>query len=199
MMRNKYVMILTYKIFVRRFRTLTKTFRMLQETVSADGMWYSGLPVLIRLWKAWSVTILKGCLLSDTQRTFQPYEWHRKSGVITTFKGVSYLASVEVCWWCKKVTLPFLICSNSAVIVPSRNFNFSKTMHAASKSLVPSADLPFQHSNISHADADHLSTLHHPCPNIDKRPSHSCFDTSQLHIQICEHNSHPHSQCEATS
>src|SRR5271156_3973564 len=82
MMRNAFDMILTCKIFARRFRTLTKTFRTSRETVSADGMGYSGLPVFIRLQKARSVTILKGCLLSDTQRTIsalrgaQEFTWN---------------------------------------------------------------------------------------------------------------------------
>jgi hypothetical protein len=69
MMRNTYVMVLTCNILAMDFRTLTNTFRTSRETVSAEGIWYPGLPVFIRLRKARSVTILNGRLLSDTQRT----------------------------------------------------------------------------------------------------------------------------------
>lgn len=62
-------MLLTCNIFAMRFRTLTNTFRTSRETVSAEGMGYSGLPVFIRLRKPRSVTVLKGRLFSDTQRT----------------------------------------------------------------------------------------------------------------------------------
>lgn len=52
-----------------RLRTFTNTFRTSRETVSGEGMWYSGRPVFMRFWNARSFTILKGLLLSDTQRT----------------------------------------------------------------------------------------------------------------------------------
>ena len=51
MTRNTYVMVLTCNIFAMRIRTFMNVFRTLRETVSAEGMWYSGLPVLIRLRK----------------------------------------------------------------------------------------------------------------------------------------------------
>jgi len=52
-----------------RLRTFTKAYLTSQETVAGDGIWYSGRPVFIRLQKPRSVTILKGRLFSDTQRT----------------------------------------------------------------------------------------------------------------------------------
>jgi hypothetical protein len=69
MTRNMYDMVLTCNILAMRIRTLTNVFRTSRETVSAEGMWYPGLPVFIRLRKPRSVTILKGRLFSETQRT----------------------------------------------------------------------------------------------------------------------------------
>jgi hypothetical protein len=50
-MRNMYAMVLTCNIFAMHIRTLMNAFHTSWETVSAEGMWYSGLPVLIRLQK----------------------------------------------------------------------------------------------------------------------------------------------------
>ena len=63
--------------------------------------------------------------------------WNKVEGEAQQW--VSYLASVEVCWRYEKVTFPFPICSNLAVIDPSRNFVFASTMHALSRFCVPSA------------------------------------------------------------
>jgi hypothetical protein len=87
MMQNLYVMVLTCNIFAMHFWTLTNVFHTSRETVSAEGMWYSGLPVFIRLQKPQSVTILKGCLFSETQSTISALQ-HTKSGRTRMFKGM---------------------------------------------------------------------------------------------------------------
>ena len=75
-----------------------------------------------------------------------------------------------------------------------------KIVHAAAKSLVPSADFTASApKNLFHADVGHLLTLCHFCPNINEHLSHSYLDTSQLHIQIYEYDGRPHSQCKAMS
>ena len=96
MRRNMYIIVLTCNISAMRFRTLTNTFRTSRETVLAEGMWYSGLPVFIRLWKPQSFTILKGRLFSDTQWTISAL---RTGSQVENgcSRCVSYLASVAVC------------------------------------------------------------------------------------------------------
>ena len=86
--RNMYVMVLTCNIFAMHIRTLTNEFRTSQETVSAEGMWYSGLPVFIRLQKPRSVTILKGRLFSETQWTISALQVAQKLGGTKSFKGM---------------------------------------------------------------------------------------------------------------
>ena len=83
-----YVMVLTCNIFAMHIRTLMNAFRTSRETVSGEGMWYSGLPVLIRLRKPRSVTILKGRLFSETQRTISALQVAKKSGGIRSFQGM---------------------------------------------------------------------------------------------------------------
>jgi hypothetical protein len=52
-----------------RLRAWTNTFLTSRETASGKAIWHSGLPVFIRLRNPRSFTILKGRLVSDTQRT----------------------------------------------------------------------------------------------------------------------------------
>ena len=59
-----------------RLRAPTKTCLTSWETVCGEGIGYSGRPVFMRLRKARSVTILKGRLLSDTQRTISALQGH---------------------------------------------------------------------------------------------------------------------------
>ncbi|KAF9541911.1 hypothetical protein CPC08DRAFT_448970 [Agrocybe pediades] len=41
-----------------RLRDFAKTIRTSRETVAGEGIWYSGLPVFIKLWKPRSLTIV---------------------------------------------------------------------------------------------------------------------------------------------
>lgn len=79
--------LLTCSIFAMRLRTITKTFLTSWETVCGEGIGYSGRPVFMRLRKPRSLTILKGRLLSDTQRTISALQangirWWKISGSI---------------------------------------------------------------------------------------------------------------------
>jgi hypothetical protein len=85
---DTYVMVLTCNIFAIHIRTLMNAFRTSRETVSAEGRWYSGLPVFIRLRKPRSVTILKDRLFSETQRTISALQVAKKSGGTRSFQGM---------------------------------------------------------------------------------------------------------------
>jgi len=82
--RNGYLIAFTCRIFAMRLQTCTNTSPTLRETIFGEGVWYSGLPVFIRLRKPRSFTILKGRLLSETQRTISALrevgkkEWARR-------------------------------------------------------------------------------------------------------------------------
>ena len=92
------------------------------------------------LMKPLSFMMLKGCLLSDTQQTISALS--SKFSVSHPSSGSQLqdtcLASVMVCSRCENVIFPFPICTNSAVMDPSRNFVFANTSLAASRSFVAS-------------------------------------------------------------
>ena len=83
--------LLTCNIFVMRLRTLINTFLTSRETVSGEGMWYSGLPVFMSIWNPRSFTILKGRLLSDTQRTISALQGYRMRWEKSTRGEYEYL------------------------------------------------------------------------------------------------------------
>ena len=83
--------LLTCNIFAMRLQTLINTFLTSWETVSGEGMWYSGLPVFMSIWNPQSFTILKGRLLSDTQRTISALQGYRMRWEKSTRGEYEYL------------------------------------------------------------------------------------------------------------
>ena len=101
LLQNGYLMVHTCNIFAMHLQTFTKAYLTSWEMVSADGIWYSGCPVFIRLWKPWSVMILKGRLFSDTQQTISALWAYRirwkigDSGVYLTWIRLMYADSAN--------------------------------------------------------------------------------------------------------
>ena len=134
----KSLALLTCNIFTMCLWALMNTFLTSWETISGEGMWYSGLPVFIRLWNPWSFTILKGHLFSDTQQTISAPQAYGMRWELST--RVSILPSL---WWSmltmRKCSLffpdTFILGSNG----PITQLCLCHTKHAFSRSCVPSA------------------------------------------------------------
>lgn len=103
----------SWSILAMCLRVLANTFFTSRETVAGYGMWYSGLPVFIRLWKPRSLTMLKGLLLSATHQT------------------ISTSASLLVCCRWENVTFPFPFLSNAAVISPRSTVPLSMALRTS--------------------------------------------------------------------
>ena len=88
--------------------------------IHAAYHWQCGWPVFITLWKPRLLTISNGRLLSEIHWTNSALKFLLADHCISENKPVMYRASVLVnCLW-EYVIAPFPICSNAAVIDPSR-------------------------------------------------------------------------------
>ena len=108
----------TFSIFVICLRMQTKTFFTSCETVSGEGILYAGRPVFIRGWNPQSFTILKGCLLPETQHTLSALD-----GCI----GVNNMKRIDINGlWCTPGLTCCMLSMSIGYFVLADTFKFSQ-------------------------------------------------------------------------
>ena len=142
----------TCSIFAIRWRTFTKTPRTTRETVSADGKWYSGLPVFIRVRNPWSLTIWKGLFPSATHCT-----------ISALFGYIGQLLTL-VEWKCTE--FPLLCAGDDCKLL----LTFLLTQRLQELSHPSSTYFTVPHEQWRHLVFDQLPTQ----PHLPNKPSHAC-------------------------